>query len=122
MLVGLGRSPRIQIANGPKGKATQCRTIRSPGFLASTPSGRRMFIIRRNAPGLGKPIKFLGHVVITDYLPPRDLERAGSFKAGKHWVHEHHERGGKWPRIYQDKQGNFIYGPSTYRVGKWIEH
>lgn len=82
---------------------------------------RIMMFTRRGLPRRSRWRK-IGYVVETHYLPTKKLEAMGSFKAGKHWIHMHHE-GGKWPVAYRDQNGNIRYGKGTYRIkGGWIYH
>jgi hypothetical protein len=48
------------------------------------------------------------------------MENAGTFKIGKYWVHEHDDEGGKFPEVYKDGAGNFIYAPGTMRIDEWL--
>ena len=122
VLVGMGRSPAVTLADGPSKK--QSRKIvrrKHRGILAASPSGRRMYIIT-SARGIPKKprLKLLGWCPTTEYIPSKDLERSGTPKKGKHWVHQHTEGGGRWPKIYQDQSGNYHYGRGTYAVSDWI--
>ncbi len=120
-LVGMGRSPQVQFANGPKGKATQVRKDKRARIAAVTADGRQIMILSgRNSRGSGKTKRFLGHVPETHYVPTNAQEGAGTFKRGKYWVHKMGEEGGSWPKAYEDEGGNIIYDRGSYRVTDWI--
>lgn len=123
VFVSLGRSPAVTVANGPKGRATKITRRPIRGRLATSYRGKRLCILTDLKRGLApaNTRKFLGWIPKTEYIPSAALEKAGSFKAGAHWQHMHHERGGKWPKAYRDGYGNIIYGPSSYTIGKWLE-
>jgi hypothetical protein len=119
--VSMGRSPRVVLADGPKGRQTRQWSDRKSRVVATDPSGRRIFVLNKKLRGpIGKRLRFVGWAPMTEYIPTVGMERAGSFKAGKYWRHLHLDEGGKWPKVYKDSSGNYIYGPGTYRVGRWI--
>lgn len=121
VLVGMGRSPMIVLANGPKGKATQIRRFRRKGVAAFNINGNRIYLLSgKQSRRKGSKLKFIGWAAETHYVPTGPMEKAGTFKKGRYWVHEHHESGGKWPKAYVDSAGNVIYGPGTYRITDWI--
>lgn len=113
---GMGRVPEITVWDGRRKKR-----IAGHWLGAFNPRGTRILLIKKKR---GLPVKSkwrkLGRVVKTHYILTRGMERMGSFKRGKHWVHEHKDEGGKWPMAYVDQNGNVLYGRGTYRIGKWI--
>lgn len=117
-LVGLGQSPAITIADGPKQSHTKMVRRKHHGQLVSDATGKRLFILKGRPPG-GR-LKFLGWVPTTEYLPYPGVESMGSFKKGKHWVHSHDDANGRWPKVYADQNGNYVYARGSYRVGKWL--
>jgi hypothetical protein len=121
VLASIGKSPQVQLADGPTNRASSVKKVRGRGWVATDSSGKRIFILsgkNSNAPK-GK-LKFAGWAPETHYVLSDAEENAGSFKRGKYWVHEHKDEGGKWPKVFKDQAGNFFYAPGTYRVGKWI--
>lgn len=119
-LVGMGVSPAVSLANGPRGKATKVKRLRGKRVVATDAAGRKIYVLASLTKPIGKNKRFVGYAPVTEYIPTRDMEAAGTFKKGRHWVHEHHDEGGKWPKVFKDSSGNFIYGRGTYRIGKWI--
>lgn len=120
-LVSLGRTPAITLADGPRSHHKRTRRVLLHGrILAVRPSGRGMVVLnpRRGLPD--KPrLKPLGWVSVTEYVAVGGAKRG--FKGrGTHWFHEHSDAGGKWPRAYEDQNGNIHYRAGSYRVGKWI--
>ena len=123
VLVGMGKSPALNLADGPEGRHRRKVRRAHKGIVACDASGRRIYILRgRNNSQRKQKLKRLGHVPVTEYIPTAAIERAGSFKQKKWWIHNHGKsEGGKWPVAYEDQAGNVIYGRGSYRVGKWIE-
>lgn len=125
-LAFLGDSPAVTIADRPNGKTSKKQRIKFGSHILVTgdPSGRRMMILntRKGVPAKPK-LKFVGYVVSTEYIPTKAIEKAGSFKAKRHWWHEHKDRRGRWPRVWKDQNGNYYYGRATYYIGKrgWLE-
>ena len=121
VLVGMGYSPEVQVADGPEGQAQKVKKIKGKKLLATDASGRRMFVLSGQNSQAEKPeLDFLGYAPETHYILTPGEEKAGTFKRGKYWVHEHLDEGGKWPKVYKDQAGNIVYGPGTFTVGKWI--
>ena len=120
VLVGLGRSPAVSIADGPKGRSR--RTVRKPhnGTLVTNASGSRMWILMPRARRQKR--RFLGYAPKVEYVPHADIEKDGSHKRNKHWVHELGEKGGTWPKLFQDANGNYEFGPASYRITDWIRN
>ena len=121
VLVGMGKSPAVNLADGPN-KASSKRIVRKrhSALLATDPAGKRMFIIGRRGLPKKPKLTFAGWVPKTEYIPSKDLERSGTPKKYKHWVHSHEDDHGKWPKVYKDQNGNYHYGRGTYRVTDWI--
>jgi hypothetical protein len=121
VLVGMGKTPEVHLADGPKDRFKSRKKVRGSYMAAFDARGRRIFILS------GKPSKeskqrlsFVGFAPETHYVPTVMMENAGTFKAGKYWVHKHDDEGGRWPRVRRDQAGNFIYDPATYTVTDWI--
>ena len=118
--VGLGKSPAIYIADGPKNRHTKKKKIVRRGILIADARGRRLAILSGRSMRGKRRLKRLGHVYQTDYLPCGAIEKAGSFKSGKWWQHDHSHAGGKWPIAHEDQAGNIWYSKGSYTVGQWL--
>lgn len=112
---GMASVPQIVVHDGKRK-----RTIRGNWRGAFDGSGRRITLFKRRGLPKRPRWRYLGRVVETHYVPSKSIERAGSFKKGTHWVHEHHDERGKWPRAFVDQAGNVRYARGTYRINKWI--
>lgn len=122
-LVGMGVSPKVLVANGPDAKtATKVRTFKGKRIVATNTSGDRIIILngRGSRKATKRKLRFIGWAPETHYLPTKGMESAGTFKKGKYWVHQHDDDGGRWPKVYRDQAGNFVYAPGTYKVTDWI--
>jgi len=121
-LVGMGYTPVVLLADGPEGKATRVKKIKGRRQVACSPDGKRIYLLKSKPNGpVGKKLKFVGYAPETHYILTRDQESAGSFKKGRYWVHKHgREERGKWPKVYKDSAGNYVYGKGTYHVGAWV--
>ena len=121
-LVGMGRSPVAVLSEGPKQNPGRIRKVRGSFMVATDTAGKRIYLIRKKNKGkaIGKNLTMVGYAPETHYVPSRAVEKAGSFKRNAYWIHKHDDEGGRWPRVYKDSSGNFIYGKGTYSVGKWI--
>jgi hypothetical protein len=120
-LAGVGKSPEVQIADGDERHVRRVRKIKGRGHVATDASGKRIYILRGKNLNASKPrYRFVGHAPETHYVLSPGEEKAGAFKKGKYWVHSHLDEGGRWPKVFKDQAGNLVYGPGTYRVGKWI--
>ncbi|NDQ57326.1 MAG: hypothetical protein GZ088_09675 [Acidipila sp.] len=122
ILVGMGRSPEVQLADGDARSVHKIKRVKQSRKLAATDAdGKRIYILnksqRRDA---GKKLRFAGYAPETHYVLTPGEEKAGTFKKGKYWIHSHSDEGGKWPKAYADQYGNLVYARGTYRVGKWI--
>jgi hypothetical protein len=121
VLVGMGKSPALNLADGPEGRERRKIRRRHRGIVACDASGRQIFILRtgRGKRGNGRK-RLVGYANILEYIPTRAIEKAGSFKRHKHWIHEMGEEGGTWPKVYRDEKGNYVFSRGSYRVGKWV--
>ena len=117
-LTGMGSTPVAVLADRRGGKK---RKRRFNGLVACDSTGRRIEILRgRNSKAKKPRLRQVGFAAETHYVPTRLEERAGTFKRGRYWVHEHNDEGGRWPKVYEDQAGNLIYGKGTYKVTDWI--
>jgi hypothetical protein len=122
VLVGMGKSPEVQLADGDEYNVSKIKKLKGKRIAATDATGKRIYILSgRNAKAEDSKLKFVGYAPETHYVLTPGEEKAGTFKRGKYWIHSHADSGGKWPKVYQDQVGNFVYGPGTYRVGKWIQ-
>lgn len=120
VMVGMGRSPAVNLADGPKGKGKKKR-IEKAHIPAVDPDGKEIWLLTgKDAKEAKARLKPVGFAPVTEYIPTDEIEDAGSFKRGAHWVHKHDDEGGEWPEVYQDQAGNYRYAHGTYEVGKWI--
>ncbi len=123
-LAFLGQVPEVKVANGKKGQATRESTLRlTAKHVLVGDHTRKKFAIINLAKGLpDRPrLKQIGWASQTDYLPPRDLINSGSPKSNTLWEHKHSDEGGRFPKLFQDQNGNLFYGPSTFAVkGLWL--
>ncbi len=124
VMVGMGRTPEAYLRTAPKGVRGEKTKLGGKWIVACDTSGRHILILS------GKKIKgalrFVGYAPETHYIPTDDVERAGTHKAGKHWRHLHSDDGGKFPKVYADRNGkldkdsNLVYAKGTYSVTDWI--
>lgn len=122
VLVGMGRSPYAFIADGPQGKSSGTKQLKGRFTPTATPDGKQIILLagRNSTDGTGKK-RFAGFAPETHYIPTSEMERAGTHKRGKHWVHLHgKEENGRWPKVFIDSAGNMHYGKSTYRMSDWL--
>ena len=117
-LVGMGRAGqggKIQTEDGRKTKAKGAK------YVACDANGKRIFLLSgKNSSASVSRLRRVGRAEETHYVPTASQERAGTFKRNKYWVHRHDDEGGKYPVVYRDQAGNYIYGPGTYSVTDWI--
>jgi hypothetical protein len=119
-LVGMGRSPQVNLANGNSKGAVRKR-VRGKFLAATDAEGKRIFMLSgRSSKDSKARTKFVGYAPETHYIPTDKMENAGTFKKGRYWVHKHDDDGGAWPVVKKDQAGNFVYEPGTYRVKDWI--
>jgi hypothetical protein len=132
VLVGMGRSPEVQLADGPEGSEKSKRRLKGKRMAAVTADGKRIVILSgRHSRDSRSRLRYVGRAPETHYIPTPGEEKAGTFKRKKYWVHLHgRKEDGIWPKVYQDQAGNFVYerggnqkrsGKATYTVKKWIE-
>lgn len=117
-LVGMGRA-----GTGGKIRKEGGGTTRAKGakLVATDASGKRIFLLSgKNSSAPRANLRKVGRVEETHYVPTPDQEAAGTFKKNKYWVHRHDDEGGKFPDVYKDQAGNYIYAPGTYSVTDWI--
>jgi hypothetical protein len=89
--------------------------------IAFDTTGRKVFILSNGSQqSFGKNLRFVGFARESHYIPTRDMEKAGSFKKGKYWIHKHDDEGGRFPKVFKDAAGNFVYAPGTLRIGEWM--
>lgn len=122
VLVSAGTTPGVYLSDCPRDGAG-CKQWKVPGRrrIAFDTSGRRIYILAKGSQkNFGKGLKFVGYAHQSVYVPTKAMERAGSHKKNRIWIHRMGEEGGTWPKVYKDKAGNFIYARGTYRIGKWI--
>lgn len=122
VLVGAGRTPGVFLASCPR-EVPGCKkkVIRGRKRVAFDVNGRKIFILANGSQkNIGKRKKFVGWATRTEYVPTKEIEAAGSDKANRHWVHDHEDEGGRWPKVFKDAAGNFIYAPGTLRINKWL--
>lgn len=122
VLVGMGRSPYAFLADGSEGKNRGVKKLNGNFLPAATPDGKQIIILSgRNLEEKSGRKKFAGYAPETHYIPTSEMERAGTHKRGKHWVHLHgKEENGRWPKVFIDAAGNLHYGKSTYRMDDWL--
>lgn len=124
VLTGLADTNGVYLADAPEGRETKKWVVRGKFMAATDAAGRRLFILRRKGlKKFGQKPKFVGYARETHYVPTGEIERAGSHKSNRHWVHQHgREEKGRWPKVFKDAGGNYLYAPGTYRVTQWIYH
>ena len=121
-LVGMGSSPAVNLADGPDKKRSKkiIRRRHNGMILATNSAGNRMWIVGKRGLPAKPRLTFAGWAPVTEYIPTPGMERAGTPKAKKHWVHRHDSGGGRWPKVYRDQSGNIHYGRGTFAVTDWI--
>jgi hypothetical protein len=123
ILVGLGRCPALEIADGPKGRSSIIRRRGLTGrMLACDAKGKRLFVIRTGKRRVrsGKSKRFLGWASAVEYVPTRSIEKAGSFKSNRIWRHLFSDDHGKWPKAFEGGDGTIALVGGTYKIGKWL--
>lgn len=132
VLMGMGWTPEVHISDQKKGTNGKRVVVRGHWQVACTPNGRRILLLSGKR-ALGKRLYPLGYAPETNYLPTREMEEAGTFKAKTHWQHLHEDEGGVNPLVYADvppasgplprtvpSHANFVYAPGTYTITDWI--
>jgi hypothetical protein len=136
-LMVIGPTKKVFLSNGNKGEQGKKMREISGNWIGATESSGRHVVLLTNRPFQGK-LKFVGHYAPrTDYVPPPDIEKAGSPKSGFHWKHIHGAKDGKniplgeleWPKVYADRNGkvdgnsNFVYGTTKHgKITDWMYH
>lgn len=137
-LMGMGETQRVFLSSGDKGQhGKKTRTVLGRWYVASDPSGKHVILLSVRNKKISGPLKAVGYAPRTDYVPPPDVEKAGTHKKGYYWKHLHGERDGKdiplrelhWPVVYADRGGkvdkdsNFLYGSTKHgKIGTWMFH
>ena len=135
-LVGMGHTSQVHISSGNKGeRGKKTKVLRGRWNVATDKSGKHVIILSKRPMSGG--LKFVGYAPITYYVPPKDIEKAGTHKAGFVWKHVHGEADGKkvnkslltWPKVYADRDGkidkdsNFVYGSTKLgKITTWMYH
>lgn len=118
VVVGMGKAGhggKILLKNGKTSKAKGAK------WVATDADGKQIFLLTgKNSNAGQRELEELGVVEETHYVPTAKQENAGTFKKDAYWVHRHDDEGGKFPRVYRDQAGNYIYDRGTYRVTDWI--
>jgi hypothetical protein len=117
-LVGMGRAGK-----GGKIQKKDGGTTRAKGakIAAVDASGKQIFLLSgRNSTAPEQKLTEVGVAEETHYVPTGTMEKAGTFKKNKYWVHRHDDDGGRFPKVYKDQAGNYVYGRGTYSVTDWI--
>lgn len=135
-LVGMGHSNEVHISTGDKGeRGKKEKVIKGRWDVATEKSGKHVILLSKR-PMTGE-LKFVGYAPVTFYIPPPDVEKAGTHKKGFVWKHKHGEADGmdvdkgqlKWPKVYADRGGkvdkdsNFVYGSTKLgKITTWMYH
>lgn len=118
VFVGMGHTGKGGKIRTPDGRVTRAKGVR---FAATDPDGKRIFLFTgKDSDAPGSKLKKVGVAEETHYVPTRAMEKAGTFKKDKYWVHRHDDDGGEFPEVFRDQAGNYIYGEGTYRINDWI--
>jgi hypothetical protein len=117
-LVGMGKAGKGGKILTPAGSTM---TAKGAKLVACDASGKQIILLSgKNSTAPKAKLKEVGVVEETHYIPTSSQERAKTFKRGAYWVHKHNDDGGKFPKVYKDQAGNYVYGPGTYKVTDWI--
>lgn len=135
-LVGMGHTNQVHISSGQKGeRGKRTRIVKGNWNVATEKTGKHVVLLS-SRPLNGK-LKFVGYAPITFYIPPKDIEKAGTHKKGYVWKHKHGEADGKdiprekliWPKVFADRNGkvdgnsNFVYGSTPKgKITDWMYH
>ncbi len=133
-LVGMGHTKEVFLSDGQKGqKGKKQRVIRGNWQVATERTGRHVLLLSKRP--MSGALKFVGFAPQTIYIPPADVEKAGTHKAGFIWKHVHGQPDGKsiprnelnWPKVYADRDGkvdgssNFVYGSTKHaKITDWM--
>lgn len=135
-LLGMGHTDQVHISTGNKGeRGKKTRIIKGRWNVATEKSGKHVVLLSQRPMSGG--LKFVGYAPITYYIPPKDVEAAGTHKAGFVWKHVHGQADGKripkneltWPKVFADRNGkvdsqsNFVYGSTKHgKITTWMYH
>jgi len=118
VFVGMGHTGKGGKIIAPDGRKTRAKGVR---FAATDADGRRIFLLTgKDSDAKSPQLRKVGVVEETHYVPTTAMEKAGTFKKNKYWVHRHDDEGGEFPEVFKDQAGNYIYGEGTYRINDWI--
>lgn len=133
-LVGMGTTKKAVFSSKDYGQRGAKRIELKGNWTVATEATGRHVLLLSSRPLSGKLVP-VGYAAETWYIPPPDVEQAGTHKAGLIWRHQHanpKEEGmsGKklhYPRVYADRggkvdsQSNFVYGKTpTARIEEWM--
>lgn len=117
-LVGMGKAGKGGKIKTPDGRTT---TAKGAKLVACDASGKQIMLLSgKNSRAPEAKLKEVGVVEETHYIPTGAQERAKTFKRNAYWVHRHDDDGGRFPKVYKDQAGNYVYGRGTYKVTDWI--
>ena len=133
-LLDMGHTKVVHLSNEDKGGRGGKQVLKGRWTVATEQSGRHVLLLSdRPIAGRFMPVGFAPE---THYIPPPDVERAGTHKAGLEWRHRHGVDDEKkdvppsklrWPRVYADRGGkvdaksNFIYDRTpTSKITDWM--
>lgn len=135
-LVGMGHTDQVHISTGNKGdRSKKTRILKGRWNVATEKSGKHVILLSKRPMSGG--LKFVGYAPVTYYVPPKDIEAAGTHKAGFVWKHVHGQADGKavpkheltWPKVFADRNGkldassNFVYGSTKHgKITTWMYH
>ncbi len=134
-LVGMGYTNEVHLSTGDKGECgNKKKVLRGQWTVATEKDGKQVLLLSKR-PMSGK-LKQVGFAPETHYIPPADVEAAGTHKANTHWRHIHgidDNKEGipksklKWPPVFADRDGkvdkdsNFVYGKTpTAKITEWM--
>ncbi len=136
-LVGMGHTNAVHISSGQKGeKGKKTRIVKGHWQVATERTGKHVLLLSKRPMAGG--LKLVGYAPQTTYIPPPDVEKAGTHKAGFIWKHIHGQSDGNgkipkaqliWPKVYADRDGkvdsssNFVYGSTPRgKITTWMYH
>ncbi len=135
-LVGMGHTNEVHISSGQKGqKNKKEKVLRGRWEVATEKTGKHVVLLSKRPMSGG--LKPVGYAPVTFYIPPSDVEKAGTHKKGVIWKHKHGEADGKsikrsllvWPKVFADRNGqvdassNFVYGSTPKgKITTWMYH
>ena len=127
--VGMGFTPIMYISDHKRGQGGKRQTeIRGNWHVITRASGSRAkgrTIYFMTGKKLNGPMRQVGWAPKCMYIPYKDVEAAGSPKAGSNWKHAFSDDHGVWPEVYADtptlsKKTNFVVTNGTFTVSDWI--